>query len=191
MLRHGMKGTLMQWMPDVYKLSHGDQKEWQRLSIQYRQHLIAHAYRIVRNMEDAEEVVQIVLMKLWIRRAQCPAIRNIEHYLLRSVRNQARNLVRPTLSRLAKTDDEAALQNFQASRNDNPVIRLERREQSTLLSQLETRLTQVQQKVFAQLQMEPDLSGRRTAQKLGCSHKNVQGIIRRIRDLFTAHWTDL
>lgn len=172
----------MQLMLDREKLSDGDVQEWRRLCCGYERLLRAQAYRVVRDAQDAEEVVQTVMLRLWLRRQRLPLIDNVEHYLLASVRNQARNLIRPNAARLKRVAFDAVMANEpHAPSHTNPAQAIEQQECLDTLEDVERMLTDVQRRVLTQLRHDPNLSSRGIAAQLGCSHKNVLGILRRIR----------
>ncbi len=179
----------MQSTLDTEKLSQGNRREWHRLFCGYERLLLSQAYRIVRNAQDAEEVVQTVMMRLWMRREQLPLIGNIECYLITSVRNQARNLIRPSTARMMRVGFDTILANEPASPSTaDPSSAIEEQECLNTLEDVERMLTDVQRRVLVQLKNDPTLSSRSIATRLGCSHKNVLGILRRIRRALTSHF---
>lgn len=69
--------------------------DWNRIfkSIydQYYSKLCSFAHLFVNNNEEAEEIVQNSIFKLWKQRSNFETIENIESYLFRSVKNQCLN----------------------------------------------------------------------------------------------------
>ncbi|MCC7481767.1 MAG: sigma-70 family RNA polymerase sigma factor [Hyphomicrobiales bacterium] len=179
----------MQLTLDTEKLGQGNVREWHRLFCDYEHMLLTQAYRIVRNAQDAEEVVQTVMMRMWMRKGKLPLIENVERYLVTSVRNQARNMVRPNTTRIMRVGFDKVLANEPASASaDDPSSVAQERECLDTLEDVERMLTDVQRRVLAQLKNDPTLSSRSIAARLGCSHKNVLGILRRIRRALASHY---
>jgi len=72
-------------------IRHDSQPAFERLFREFFQPLNAYAFRIVRDMPVAENIVQDVFLKLWQNRHEVIITTSIEHYLFRSVRNHSLN----------------------------------------------------------------------------------------------------
>lgn len=82
--------------------SKGHQENIDRLFRQFYKPLRAYAYRIVNDVDDAEDVVQDVFMGVWTNRETLRAEDNIRTYLFRAVYNRSLNLM--TLKRYTEED---------------------------------------------------------------------------------------
>ena len=71
----------------VENLIKGDREAFTQLFKDFYKGLCVNAYRIVGELNDAEEVVQNVFVKIWEKRNELEHIDNIESYLRRSVYN--------------------------------------------------------------------------------------------------------
>ncbi len=65
------------------------------------------AFRLLRNAQDAEDIVQDVFLRLWENRNFLDAIENVEAYCVRMVRNHSIDLLRsrPIIEELSSLDD--------------------------------------------------------------------------------------
>lgn len=71
----------------------------------YYSRLCVFAYGFLQNENDAEEIVQNVIMKLWEQKDKINEIENMQAYLFRSVKNQCLNFIkRDKLANVYKTE---------------------------------------------------------------------------------------
>lgn len=91
----------------------GDLRAFKKLFDLYAERLTHFAYSIVRNREEAIQIMDEVFVRLWSRRENCTQIENLTTYLYTAVKNTALN----TLSKNAK---EAVVHSF-----DNIDIQLD------------------------------------------------------------------
>ena len=72
-------------------IRHNSQQAFDRLFRELFLPLTAYAFRIVRDLPAAENIVQDVFLKLWQNRHEVHITTSIKHYLFRSVRNHSLN----------------------------------------------------------------------------------------------------
>ena len=166
---------------DRWALSRGQPAAWDQLVRHYWPKMLCQARAIVRGGDEAQDVAQAVLVRLWRRREQLTRTQALEAYLMSAVRNQARNALRQRKSRQRLLELEAADRNPRSGREDQPGYRLDRSEQRAIVETIQGELTQAQRIVFRELRRDPDRSARQVGRQLGCSHKNVLATLRRIR----------
>lgn len=83
----------------VNRMKDGDKKSFDWLFLKFYPYLRVYAQRFV-GKEDAEEVVQDIMMNIWINREKLNIEVNIQHYLLIAVKNRCLSLIsRDTLKR--------------------------------------------------------------------------------------------
>lgn len=58
---------------------------------QYKEVLFRHAFQILRDMDETEDIVQELFTEIWEKRAQLSENANVPSYLYRSVRNKVLN----------------------------------------------------------------------------------------------------
>lgn len=77
---------------DLYTLlRQGDRKAYTLIFHTYKEILLRHAYRILRDWDDAEDSVQEVFFAIWEKRSNLPPDAVLSSYLYRSVRNSVLN----------------------------------------------------------------------------------------------------
>lgn len=78
----------------VQQMVHGDQQALRKLVLHFSPALHRFAFNMTGNMQEAEEIVSDVFVKLWRQRANLPAIHALKYYLYKSVRNTALNYIK-------------------------------------------------------------------------------------------------
>lgn len=78
--------------------------EFESLFKQYYPSLCAYACSILGNNTDAEDVVQTLFIKLWVRRSQLSIQHNIKAYLFQATRNNCLLLLRNRTHKLLATN---------------------------------------------------------------------------------------
>lgn len=99
----------------------------------YYSRLCVFAYGFLQNENDAEEIVQNVIMKLWEQKDKINEIENMQAYLFRSVKNQCLNFIkRNKLADVYKTEawkelkelEEQTMSNTQPEDNEQQIKQL-------------------------------------------------------------------
>lgn len=99
----------------------------------YYSRLCVFAYGFLQNENDAEEIVQNVIMKLWEQKDKINEIENMQAYLFRSVKNQCLNFIkRDKLANVYKTEawkelkelEEQTMSNTQPEDNEQQIKQL-------------------------------------------------------------------
>ena len=166
---------------DVESLSRGNEMEWDKLAFQYNKVLQDNAYAVTRDVNLAQDVVQSVLLSMWVNRSRLSSIQSLSAYLKRAIRNSAishmhkwndRNRIFMPMEQLDCTTDV---------KMSEPVQKLHHKELRDALDLMRNHLTASQKKVFDALSSNPDASSRQIGQTLSCSHQNVRSAISRIR----------
>lgn len=85
----------------VQQLAHGDQQALRKLVLHFSPSLHRFAFNMTGNMQEAEEIVSDVFVKLWRQRVNLPAINALKYYLYKSVRNTALNYIKQNNRRSA------------------------------------------------------------------------------------------
>lgn len=73
----------------IEKIRAGDGLAFKHLFFTYCTHLVNFARRYVKDLDQAENIVQEVFCKVWMNRTQLDASANIKTYLFTAVRNQS------------------------------------------------------------------------------------------------------
>jgi RNA polymerase sigma-70 factor (ECF subfamily) len=127
------------------------------------------ALSITGNRQDAEDVVQDTLLKVWKKKDEWGAIDNLEAYCYRSTRNIAIDKIS-----LKGNQQEAWDGNFDVPEQQSSIQeQLEQEEQMLLLENFIWRLPEKQRTIF-QLRETEDLSYKQIAEIMAISEEQVK-----------------
>ena len=132
------------------------------------------ALGITGNREDAEDVVQDVLLHIW-KKEDLEKIESIEAYCFRSTRNRALDAIA-----LKDNQTEALTEDYDCPARDNFEKKLEAQEQIELVEKWLTKLPEKQQTIFRLREVE-ELSYKEIATILNISEEQVKAALFRIR----------
>ena len=152
------------------RIRKGDMKAFDDLYIQYSQRLYGFAFSILKNQEDAKEIVQETFLKLWNKRSDIDSSYSLKSYLFSISYNISIDLLR---KRTKDADFQTYLKNFMnadGSRTDELVIFNELNEE---LARLIAELPEQRKKIYL-LSREEGLSHKEIADKLGIAVKTVE-----------------
>ena len=131
--------------------------------------LHGYACSILKDSDDAEEIVQNVFYKLWEKREKIPTLQSVVAYLYRSVHNESLNFIKHS-----KVKADYQSHTLHAAKNDS------RSSDTTNAKELENRIHDAinslpeQCRTIFQLSRFEDLKYREIADKLGLSIKTVE-----------------
>lgn len=80
----------------IQRISTGDEAAFTVLFDQYRDKIYSLAWNLTRSLDTADDILQEVFLKIWIRRAELPAIDNLHGYLVVVTRRVILNELRRT-----------------------------------------------------------------------------------------------
>lgn len=134
------------------------------------------AYRITMHREEAEDLVQDTMLKVWSKKEEWDAYESIEAFCITVVRNLA-------LDRIEKKDFRADEWNDQLTHTpdtDTPASGIEREEQYNIVEQLIAHLPE-QQRTIVQLREMEGMSYREIANSLQMTEEQVKINLYRVR----------
>ena len=130
------------------------------------------AYGIVRDREEAEDILQDMLLKMWSRKEDWKDIGNLEAYCFRAIKNMA--LDRLATMAIRKTDAiEREREDFYFVDNQSPHREMVMKEQSLLIERCLRELPENQQLSFRLREIE-GMSYREIADTLSISEDLVK-----------------
>ncbi len=146
-----------------------DRQAFERLFREFYRPLTAYAFRFVRDLPTAENMVQDVFLKLWQNRREIVITTSMEHYLFRSVRNHCLN----QLDKAKVRSEYLRMQLVQDTNNENfsafyPEIGLMDKIERAIHA-----LPEKRQEIF-RMAREEGLKYREIAEKLNLSVKTVE-----------------
>lgn len=106
----------------------------------YREPMLRFAWSLIRNKEEAEDLVQDVYLKLWVKRSALSKVDNLEAYVMRAVKNETLNRLKRPLLNSTESEDGVL--------ETNPQHLLEAADAEEILLRLIAQLPPVQKTVF-------------------------------------------
>jgi len=154
----------------VHGLKNGDEKVFEELFKTYYAPLCEYCLRYVSDADMAEEIVQDLFFKMWVKREELNINVSIKAYIFTSLRNHALNYI----SRL-KIQDRYNQFIVVRSKNDveHPVDVLEEKDMERIMKQAIAMLPEKRREIFEMSRFE-DMKYWEIAEKLNVSVKTVE-----------------
>ena len=169
---------------DKDKIASGDEQEWKKLFELYYPILSEHAHRIVNDTHLANDIAEIVILKLWEKRSTAANIKFLRAYLIRAAKNEGFSYIEKLSYKketLYSFDIEIPAP---VEKANDPETILQHKELQKTISISIKELTPRQREVIDHMSADTDASTRALGKTVGCSYKNIQAIIHRIRIKF-------
>jgi len=161
--------------PELLKqVAKGDQMAFRSLFDQLTPLLLVFVERLVKSKADAEEIVQEVMTKVWLNRAELPGIAYPGQYIYTMARNRALDQLRKI------TRDEQLLQAvwaYMSADVDNSLEEKLRTEEVQELVQQSLRQLPEQKQTVYRLSREEGLSQAEIAERMGISKSRVNNLL--------------
>lgn len=106
-------------------IAEGDERAFATLVQQYQANIYTAALKMVHRRELAEEVLQDVFLKVWLKRAQLPELDNFPAWLNIVARNTIYTAFRYSLKDPAVSADEATLEQASPFWDEDPLLEKE------------------------------------------------------------------
>lgn len=152
------------------RLSEGDEAAFSTLFHHYRDKIYTIAYGLSKSATTAEEIVQDVFMKIWLKRSSLAATTSFKDYLFIVTRNHVFNLLKRQAAHTALTD---LLSQQDSASLPAPDTLMEHKAYRDLLQQAIAQLSPQQQQVY-RLTKEQGLKREEVALRLGLSPETVK-----------------
>ena len=152
-------------------LKDGDETAFDYFFKTYYSSLCVYAYRYLNNMDEAEEIVQDVFIKLWEKRDELSIKSSVKDYLFRAVHNKSLNNIKQNQRKQKYIDSTMAQkQNSSSVTEENKYAEFEVNE---LMKDTLNLLPQQCKQVFV-LSRFKNLKNKEIAARLGISIKTVE-----------------
>ncbi|WP_164735541.1 RNA polymerase sigma-70 factor [Pseudoflavitalea rhizosphaerae] len=151
------------------RIAEGDEAAFRELYDRSWNRLYSFALSWLKSGIQAEDIVQDIFLKLWIRRTELHAIKNADNYLFILCRNAVLNLMEKNVVR--QKNGEAI-----ASSQESPLMpdaALQLKEMKTTINQLIEKLP-TQQRLIYKMSREEGLTHEEIAQRLGILKETVK-----------------
>jgi len=185
MIPYLKKGTSKpQNVIDKDKIANGNKQEWEKLFELYYPILSEHAHKIVNDTHLANDITEIVFLKLWEKRSTAANVKFLKAYLIRAAKNEAFTYIeklanKKVISYSFDIEIPAPLE-----KANDPETVLQQRELRKIISSCIKELTPRQREVIDYILADTNVSFNTLGKTVGCSYQNIQSIIRRIRIRF-------
>lgn len=148
----------------------GNARAFANLFDRYHKKIYSLAYHLTESAPQAEEIVQDVFLKIWMKQADLPSILHFENYLFIVARNHIYSqLKKMARNRLVSIESEPALPDDA----ETPEDQLVHKESAMLLQQAVSRLP-LQQHTVYKLSRENGLTREQIAEKLNLSPETIK-----------------
>lgn len=153
----------------IIRISKEDEKAFQKLFMLYKDKVYSIASVYSDNLNDAEEVVQDVFLRIWKYRTKLININNFEAWLVTITRNRALTILK---KRAIESKRKEGLSNYFPKSINDTAYRIEERQLQNMLEEALEHLSPRQRKIFelSRIQGKDRVS---IAQNLGLSPTTV------------------
>lgn len=155
------------------------EEEFKKAVLPHHQQMMAEAFRILQNRDDALDCLQDTVTALWNNRKMLHDVENIRSYCLRTISNRAIEMLRQQVKTNPESQDSLRLQNALQS-DDPPDAAIERTEKMELLRRAIRELPENERKVIV-MKVIKEMTGEEIAEATGLSHGNVRVLLHRGR----------
>lgn len=170
----------------LHLLSQGSEYAFTQVFDHYRNIVYNTAFKFLKSEQAAEEIVQDIFLKLWMKRSELPSVQNFNGFLF----TMARNAI---LDKLRKTANEKIAQQVlskQQSFTNNTDHRVQDNQYQQILEEAIDQLSPQQKQVFRLAKME-GYSYKEIAEELGISVLTVKvhmnKALQSLREYLKAH----
>jgi RNA polymerase sigma-70 factor (ECF subfamily) len=175
----------------LLKVADGNESAFRELFHQYWDNIYGVALMFTKSKAMAEDVVQEIFLKIWIRREQLKEVEQFSNYLFIMTRNHVVSALRKHIRQQSFTN---SLIEYFSVADITPENQLLTKETAQLIHQAIEQLPQ-QQKLVYQMTRKQDLSQEEIAAQLNISRNTVRNHMARalhsIRNYLEAHANEL
>jgi RNA polymerase sigma-70 factor (family 1) len=159
----------------LVRTSVGDEEAFTELFERYRNKIWTVAWKIVDSSDLAEEIVQDVFMKIWIKRQDLPQIKNFDAFLFIVARNHSFTCLKKIARGVVKQEQP---ENFFPASMETPENILLEKEFVSVLEEAIKKLPNQQREVW-RLVKEEGMSRQEAADALGISVNTLKVHLKR------------
>lgn len=152
------------------QIAEGNESAFRLLFNEHWQNIYGVAFMLTKSVPMAEDMVQEIFMKLWIKREQLPEIENFRNYLFIVARNHIFNELQKRSTDILFTNQ---LFEYFHNNKETPEKELLKKEAEQIIEQIIEKLPQ-QQKIVYHLSREEGLSRKEIAERLGIAPNTVR-----------------
>jgi RNA polymerase sigma-70 factor (ECF subfamily) len=181
------KSTLYLEKELLQQIAAGDEKAFCRVFSEHWQNIYGVAFMLTKSAVLAEDMVQEIFLKIWIKRAHLPEVENFRNFLFVVARNHIFSELRKQSNEVSFT--EQLIDYFTETRKD-PEKALVHKQASEMISKAIEQLSP-QQRVVYELSRDKGLTRDQIARQMGISPNTVRnhmaGALEQIRQYLQRH----
>ncbi len=150
-------------------LAEGNQEVFQKLFCMFQPKVHAFALGLIKNMTDADDITQIVFMKLWTNRKKLPDVDNLDSYIFTITKNTVLSFI---AQQKIPEFDISTIRETTAT-DATPLDQIEAADLKLLIDMVVEQMPGQRQTVY-RLSREKGLSNDEIAQRLNIQKKTVE-----------------
>ncbi len=150
------------------KIQAGDISEFEKLFRDYYEYLCRQANSILKDPDEAEEIVQETFVKIWNKRQDIEIKTSVKNYLIQSIKNQCFNHIKH--AQIKRNHSEEVLKESRVFEEDDSLVADELSEK---IERAINKLPEERKKIFIMSRHE-GLKYKEIADQLGISIKTVE-----------------
>jgi RNA polymerase sigma-70 factor (ECF subfamily) len=170
----------------ISKFKNGDREAFRKVYESYCEPLYRFAYSYMKDSFEAEEIVQDVFLKIWVKREEVDEQKSFKSYLYRITVNKVFNELK---HRVVKQKYEQHALNFDQTTRETPESSIQFQELNKKLDLLLTQLPEQQRNIFIMSRWK-GLSNAEIAENLSLSIRTVENQIYRAAKFIKLHLND-
>jgi len=151
------------------------QKEFNKIVLPLSAKIYSYSYRILENSDEAKDVVQEIMLKLWLKRKELKNYYNPAGFVMRMTRNYCIDLIRKR--KKIVSDSEGHIEIFEQSESNHTI---ETKDTFDIIKNIIKTLPPTQQEVIILKDLE-DYKTNEIAEITGLGVNNIRVILSRCR----------
>lgn len=154
----------------LQQVAGGDESAFRRLFDEHWQNMYGVAFMLTKSAPMAEDMVQEIFMKLWLKKEQLPDVENFRNYLFIVARNHIFNELKKKSTDILFTNH---LFEYFHDTKETPEVKLLQKEAEQIMAEVIELLPQ-QQKMVYRMSREEGMSRNEMAERLGIAPNTVR-----------------
>ena len=153
-------------------IAEGDERAYKTLFYMYYPRVRAFALGMLKNVDDADDLAQMVMMKVWLKRDLFYEVENFDSYMFRLTKNSVLNFIASKRVEFAELADDL-VDNRASAVSFNPEAQMVARDTGVIIDMAVGKMPPQRQEVY-RLSREQQLSNDEIALRLGITRKTVE-----------------